>query len=160
MFTRTPPKPDLYRVTGRVIDAPTKQGLGGVRLLLRAAIPTDLGPRTLAAHGYTSATGTYSVELSEGFDVLRTAMGIRLEASKRGYLPVMVDLPPPAPGQKAYPVPDIVLAPGDLPPATVAPPGVPVPGLAPAPGTGPRVIVPRIGPQPKRPTPSAIPWKP
>jgi hypothetical protein len=162
-----PEKPDLYRVTGRVVDAQTRQGLANVRVLLRVTILTDLGPRALASYGYTGANGSYSMEVSEGFEVVRHAVQIRLEASGRGYKPAAVDLPPPAKPEKVYPAPDILLAPGDLPRATTLPPGVTIPGYTTAPGAttppgppaGPRILPPRVSPQPKKPQPNPIPWK-
>jgi len=159
-----PRKPDLYRVAGRVVDAQTRQGLANVRVLLRATILTDFGPRPLASYGYTGANGSYSVEVSEGFAVVHHAVQIRLEASGRGYKPAAVDLPPPARPQKVYPAPDILLVPGDLPRATTLPPGVTIPGYPTAPGAtpppgppaGPRILPPRVGPQPKKPQPNPI----
>jgi len=162
-----PEKPDLYRITGRVADAQTRQGLPNVRVLLRVTILTDLGPRALISYGYTGANGSYRVEVSEGFAVVREAVQIRLEASGRGYKPAAIDLPPPAKPEKVYPAPDILLAPGDLPRATTLPPGVTIPGYTTAPGAttpagppaGPRILPPRVGSQPKKPPEPAIPWK-
>jgi hypothetical protein len=162
-----PEKPDLYRITGRVADAQTRQGLPNVRVLLRVTMLTDLGPRALVSYGYTGANGSYSVEVSEGFEVVRQAVQIRLEASGRGYKPAAVDLPPPANPEKVYPAPDILLAPGDLPRATTLPPGVTIPGYptapgpatAPGPPAGPRILPPRVGGQPKKPPEPTIPWK-
>jgi len=162
-----PEKPDLYRITGRVADAQTRQGLPNVRVLLRVTILTDLGPRALISYGYTGANGSYRVEVSEGFAVVREAVQIRLEASGRGYKPAAIDLPPPAKPQKVYPVPDILLAPGNLPRATTLPSGVTIPGYTTAPGAtpppgppaGPRILPPRVGGQPKKPPEPAIPWK-
>jgi hypothetical protein len=167
LFSRTPQKPQLFCVTGRVADARTRQGLANVRVLLRVTVLTDLGLRTLAAYGYTGPAGTYSVEVSEGFEVVREAVQIHLEASTRGYTAAGIDLAPPAKPEKAYPAPDILLAPGDLAPSRTLPPGVAIPGFTTAPGgttapgppAGPRVLPPRIGPQPKKPPEPAIPWK-
>jgi len=105
-------KPLLYRVQGRVFDAKTKQGLANARVLLRAAMPGPAGTQFLSAYGIAGPTGAYDVELSEGFEVLRQATHIRIEASLRGYLAAGYDLPPPAKKEDVCRVPDIFLAPG------------------------------------------------
>jgi hypothetical protein len=107
-----PRKPLLYRVQGRVVDAATRQPAANVRVRLAALIPTDFGPRTLTAYGMTGHTGTYDIELSEGFAVLRSAQAIRLEASKSGYGATSTDLPVPGKKEDVYKVPDLYLAPG------------------------------------------------
>ena len=106
-----PRKPLLYRVQGRVVDAATRQPLPNVLVRLAARIPTDFGPRTLTAYGMTGHTGTYDIELSEGFAVLRSAQAIRLETSKGGYGATSTDLPIPAKRESVYKVPDLFLAP-------------------------------------------------
>jgi hypothetical protein len=172
-----PPKPQLYRVQGRVLDATTRQGLASARVLLRAAIPTELDTRALAAvagpapqgrgavqltaYAYTSASGEYRVELSEGFEILRSAARIRIEVSKGGYLVAGMDLPPPGRPEKVYGVPDILMAPGDPAPASSLPPGVILPGMAPA-ASGPpepRVLPPTVGASRLKPKENPIPWK-
>ena len=90
-----PKKPELFRVRGRMIDAETKQPLSGVRLLLRATFPADVGKTTLKSFGVTRADGSYDVELAEGFAVLREAAEIGLDAAKPGYTPVSVGVPVP-----------------------------------------------------------------
>ena len=118
-------KPQLYRLTGRIIDGETRQGVPSVRLLLRAVIPTSLGKRTLAAYGVTDADGKYDVELSEGFAVLHYADSILLEAAKPGYLPSRIDVPPPGDPKSAHTLPDLTLERGQLPsPANPAVPGL------------------------------------
>lgn len=107
-----PRKPLLYRVQGRVVDAATRQPAANVRVRLAASIPTDFGPRTLTAYGMTGHNGTYDIELSEGFAVLRSARAIRLEASKSGYGATSTDLPVPGKKEDVYKVPDLYLAPG------------------------------------------------
>ena len=115
-----PRKPLLYRVEGRVVDAATRQPAANVRVRLAARIPTDFGLRTLTAYGMTGHDGTYDIELSEGFTVLRSAQAIRLEASKGGYGAASTDLPIPAKRESVYKVPDLYLAP-------VGPPEKPIP---------------------------------
>jgi len=105
-----PTKPELFRVRGRIVDAETKQGLAGVRLLLRAAIPTDYGSTTLKSYGVTAADGSYDVELSEGSAVLRYATDIRLEAAKQGYSAAGVGVPAPIRSMPFFKLGDIVLA--------------------------------------------------
>jgi len=104
-----PKKPELFRVRGRIVDAETKQGLSGVKVLLRAGIPTGVGATTLKSFGLTGADGRYDVELSEGFGVLRTAAEIRLDAAKQGYGPVSVGVPVPLRPAPFIPLGDIVL---------------------------------------------------
>ena len=106
-----PRKPLLYRVQGRVVDAATRQPAANVRVRLAASIPTDFGPRTLTAYGMTGHNGTYDIELSEGFAVLRSARAIRLEASKSGYGATSTDLPVPDKKEDVYKVPDLYLTP-------------------------------------------------
>jgi len=106
-----PRKPLLYHIQGRVVDAATRQPATNVRIRLAALIPTNLGPRTLTAYGITGHDGTYDIELSEGFAVLRTAQAIRLEASKSGYGTTSTDLPIPGKKEDIYKVPDLYLAP-------------------------------------------------
>ena len=136
-------KPQLYAVRGRVIDGATGQGLAYARVLLRASLDTSLGPRTLAAYGVTTADGAYSVELSETFDVVRYATRIRLDATKRGYVPAEIAIPPPDAGRPFHAVPDLVLAPSGEPVADVPPP---------APGAMPGVWR-------RAPRDSPLPWK-
>ena len=116
-----PPKPVLYRIQGQVIDARTGHAVAGARILLRAAIPVETGTQTissvLTSYGITGADGRYDVELSEGFDVVRAATRIRLEAQAEGYLAETRDLPVPAVKEKVYRVTDLSLIPGRPPPA-------------------------------------------
>jgi hypothetical protein len=125
-----PKKPELYQVRGRVIDGGTGQGLAYARLLLRVSLQTSLGPRTLAAYGVSAADGSYSVEVSETFDVVRCASQVRLDATKRGYVPAAVDVPVPEAKQPFYGVPDIVLGRtgGPVSDVPAAPPGL-APGI-------------------------------
>jgi hypothetical protein len=106
-----PRKPLLYRVQGRVVDADTRQPAANVRVRLAARIPTDFGPRTLTAYGMTGHDGTYDIELSEGFAVLRSAQAIRIEVSKGGFGATAIDLPIPAKRESVYKAPDLYLAP-------------------------------------------------
>jgi hypothetical protein len=106
-----PKKPVLYAVTGRIVDAATGQGIAGARLLLRAEIPTDRGPRTLSAYAAAGVDGTYRVELAEGYAVVRYATSIRLEVASRGTSGAIVDIPPPTSKEKAYRLPDLALHP-------------------------------------------------
>jgi hypothetical protein len=177
LFRTTPSKPQLYRVQGRVLDGLTRQGLGKVRVLLRATIPTQMNTRSLADagspdargggvvqlsnYGVTAEDGAYTVELSEGFGVVRSATRIRLEVSLPGYSAAGIDMPPPMKDDPVYKAPDLFLAPGALAPASALPRGVYVPGLptTPNPGAPPRVTPPPIGPQPKKPQPNPILWK-
>ena len=126
-----PRKPLLYRVQGRVVDAATRQPLPNVLVRLAARIPTDFGPRTLAAFGMTRHDGTYDVELSEGFAVLRTAQAIRIEVSKDGFGATGADLPIPAKRESVYKVPDLFLAPvvrgAPMAPLRTGPPERPIP---------------------------------
>ena len=154
-------RPALYRLQGRVVDGGTQQGLPNTRVLVRAAIPTHFGPRTLAAYAYTNAAGSYEAELSEGFEVIRTATGIHLEAGRGGYQPAGLDLPPPTQEQPVYKAPDLVLAPGGPSPTNRLPRGLNVPGLAPLSPGGPLPVgkpVPLTPPKPK-PNQGAIQWE-
>ncbi len=125
-----PKKPELYQVRGRVIDGGTGQGLAYARLLLRVAIRTEVGPRTLAAYAVSAADGSYSVEVSETFDVVRYASQVRLDATKRGYVAASADVPVPEARKPFYGVPDIVLGRtgGPVPDVPPAPPGL-APGI-------------------------------
>ena len=123
----SPPKPLLYHVTGRVFDGATKQPLPNVRLRLRAVVPVDFdvsrlptygdkkptgkGTIPLTAFGFTKADGTYDMELSEGFAVIRNATEIRIDASVAGYEIASADMPTPAKPQDVYKAPDLYLAP-------------------------------------------------
>ena len=163
LFHKTPAKPQLYRVEGRVLDGLTRQGLGKVRILLRAIIPTQLQTQALAAAGspdargsgavqlssyaVTAEDGSYTVELSEGFQIVRSATRIRLEASLPGYSAAGIDLPAPTAPEPVYKAPDLFLAHGTLAPPSTLPRGVTVPGMPSAPG----------GPRPR--TPNPIQWK-
>jgi hypothetical protein len=110
------PRPDFYVLRGRVLDAETGRGLGDARLRLRAAIATDLGPKVFSAYGITAPDGTYELELSEGYDALRLAGRIRLDAGKSGYATGGAEVPPPARKQKVYAAPDVVLQRAELEP--------------------------------------------
>jgi len=116
-------KPALYQVRGRVVDAETKQGVAGARVLLRAALRTGIGTQILSSYGVADADGKYSVELSEPFETVRHAAQIRIDVSKRGYAPGWAELPPPARKERFLQVPDIVLGRAGGP----APPSVPLP---------------------------------
>ena len=172
LFQTTPAKPRLYCVEGRVLDGVTRQGLGKTRVLLRATVPTQMNTRSLVAAGSPDAKGSgavqlasyavtdddgaYTVELSEGFEVLQSATRIRLEASLPGYSAAGIDMPIPVRNQPTYKAPDLFLARGSPGPASTLPRGVTVPGAPSAPGMGPGF---HFGPQPRRPPPNAIPWK-
>ena len=115
------PRPDFYRLRGRVLDPDTGRGLGDARLRLRAAVATNLGPKVFSAYGITAPDGSYELELGAGYDALRLAGRIFLEAGKPGYAPGGAEIPPPAAKQKAYAAPDVVLQKAELKP--FAPPG-------------------------------------
>ncbi len=134
-------KPALYQVRGRVVDAETKQGVSGARVLLRAALRTGIGTQILSSYGVADADGNYSVELSEPFETIRHAAQIRIDVSKRGYAPGGTELPPPAAKERFLQVPDIVLGRAGGP----APPSVPLPAG----------ILPRAPTRRKSP----LPWK-
>jgi hypothetical protein len=104
-----PKKPELFRVRGRIIEAEMKQPLSGVRLVLRATFPADVGKTTLKSFGMTRADGSYDVELAEGFAVLREAAEIGLDAAKPGYTPVSVGVPVPIRSAPFYKMGDIVM---------------------------------------------------
>ena len=106
-----------------MLDAKTKDGIANARVLLRASIPTGLGPKVLAAYAVTDPGGVYDVELGEGYEVLRHSTGLRVDASRPGYLVSGVNLGPPPKPEKFYKAPDIVLAPGTPQPGDV-PPGL------------------------------------
>jgi hypothetical protein len=103
-------KPELFRLRGRIVDAETKQGMAQVRLVLSAVIPTAAGKTTLKNYGITAADGFYDIELSEGFETLRYASQIRLEAAKHGYAAVSVEVPAPMKGAPFFRLGDIVMA--------------------------------------------------
>jgi len=103
------PRPDFYVLRGRVLDAETGRGLGDARLRLRAAVATGLGPKVLSAYGMTGPDGAYEMELGAGYDALRLAGRIRLDAGKAGYATSGAEIPPPARKQKVYAAPDVVL---------------------------------------------------
>ena len=119
-------KPALYQVRGRVVDAETKQGVSGARVLLRATLHTGIGTQILSSYGVAGTDGKYSVELSEPFETVRHAAKIRIDVSKRGYAPGWAELPPPARKERFLQVPDIVLgrAGGPAPPEVPSPAGV------------------------------------
>jgi len=163
LFHTTPAKPQLYCIEGRVLDGLTRQGIGKARILLREIIPMQLQTQALAAAGspdargsgavqlssyaVTAEDGSYTVELSEGFQIVRSATRIRLEASLPGYSAAGIDLPAPTAPEPVYKAPDLFLAHGTLAPPSTLPRGVTVPGLPSAPG----------GPRPR--TPNPIQWK-
>ena len=150
------------------MDGLTRQGLAKVRVLLKATVPTQFNAQALSAAGSTDARGagkvqlssyavaeedgSYTVSLSEGFEIVRNATQIRLEASLPGYAAAAIDMPLATKDEPFYKAPDIFMAEGWLSPPSTLPRGVFVPGLPSAPGTGAPG-----GPRPKRPNP--IPWK-
>ncbi len=119
-------KPALYQVRGRVVDAETKEGVSGARVLLRAALRTNLGMQVLSSYGVADADGKYSVELSEPFETVRHASQVRIDASKQGYVTHGTELPPPARKQPFHPAPDILLrrTSGPGPPSVPPPAGI------------------------------------
>jgi hypothetical protein len=150
LFVKSPPpKPQLYAVEGRVIDAQTGNGMLNVRVMVRATIPamanaTGLPPMSgkapalggqilMTGYGMTGTEGRYRVELSEGFEIARLATQIRVEVSAPGYLAEGADMPIPKADQAAYKAPDILLSRAyRLPPA-------PLPGPTP---TAPEKAIP------------------
>jgi len=113
--TPTSRKPDFYEVRGRVLDARTGRGIVNARVRLRAAMPTTGFHQALVGYAVTRADGSYEVELSAEFDMMRYASAIEVYASKSGYVPAGADLPPPAKKQSNYRAPDIALTPGEAP---------------------------------------------
>jgi hypothetical protein len=127
MPRQTEPKPDLYRVAGRVLDAHTKEPLTNVRIRLRAVLPvnfdasrlpvygdkkpTGSGTIPLTSYGYTKADGKYEVELPEKPEVIQRAIEIQVDASIGGYELGTCDVPPPLKPQPVYTVQDIYLVP-------------------------------------------------
>jgi hypothetical protein len=73
--------------------------------------PRDSSKTYLVANGFTRANGTYDLELSEGFEVLRSATDIRIEAFLGGYEIGTMDMPVPNKPQKSYAAPDLYLSP-------------------------------------------------
>jgi hypothetical protein len=124
-------KPLLYRVTGKVLDAATKQPLAHVRVRLQAVFQVDFdasrlpayggkkpsgsGTMPLTAYGFTKADGSYDVELSQGPEYVRNASAISVDATQANYLPAGCDLPPPKKPQPVYEAPTIFLTPRSLP---------------------------------------------
>jgi hypothetical protein len=111
-----PTRPPLYAVRGRVLDANTRQGVAQANLLLRALIVREGGvaptrdSTTLVAYGLTDSDGAFEIALAGGFEVLRQARQIRLEAVKSGYTLSTTDISPPTRKEESYKVPDIVIA--------------------------------------------------
>ncbi|MFO8012007.1 MAG: carboxypeptidase-like regulatory domain-containing protein [Phycisphaerae bacterium] len=135
-----PRKPNYYEVRGRVIDADTNRGVPGARVRLRATLAGPAGAQHLTSYAVTRDDGTYRAELSATFEVMQGADEIRLDASKKGYIPGGADLPPPEKRRDYYKVPDIVVQAGRAP--------TPPPDLK---GLG----VPLVEPPP----PDPLPWK-
>ena len=177
LFRTTPAKPQLYCVQGRVVNGLTRQGLGKARVLLRATIPMQLQTQALAVAGspdaqgsgaiqlssyaMTAEDGSYTVELSEGFEIVRSATRICVEASLPGYSAAGIDLPAPNAPEPFYKAPDLFLTSGTLAPPSTLPRGVIVPGMpSQANPRAPFHVTPiPIGPQPKKPQPNPILWK-
>jgi hypothetical protein len=124
-----PKRPELFRVRGRIIDAEMRQPLSGVRLLLRATFPADVGKTTLKSFGVSRADGSYDVELAEGFAVLREAAEIGLDAAKPGYTPVSVGVPVPIKRAPFFTLGNIVMARSAAPLREGPPPPPPSRGL-------------------------------
>ncbi len=123
-----PRKPNYYEVRGRVIDADTGRGVPGARVRLRATLGGPVGAQYLTSYAVTQEDGSYRAELSATFHVMRDAGEIRLDASKKGYIPGGADLPPPEKKRDDYKAPDIVIQPGraPLPPPALKGLGVPL----------------------------------
>jgi hypothetical protein len=155
LWVPVPDKPQLYRIEGRVLDATNQTPVANARVMLRAAIPQQLitqglpvidnvkpgggGAIQMTGYGFTRSDGTYDVELSEGFEIVKTAKIIRVEVSAAGYLSGSVDIPPPTQPAKVYKVPNVF-----LPAAPRSATGRPLPlGTRPSP----------------TPTEKAIPWQ-
>jgi hypothetical protein len=128
-----PRKPNYYEVRGRVIDADTNRGVAGARVRLRATLGGAAGAQHLTSYAVTQDDGTYRAELSATFDVMVGADEIRLDASKRGYIPGGADLPPPEKKRDYYKAPDIVVKAGRAPTPPPDLKGLGVPLLEPAP---------------------------
>jgi len=105
-------KPNLYEVRGRVVDAETKEGLAGARVRVQAVMAGALGRQVLASYAVADAEGRYRAELAGGFAVVKHAGEIRVDASAPGHLPGGVNLAPPEQSRDYYIAPDILLAPG------------------------------------------------
>jgi|WetSurMetagenome_2_1015567.scaffolds.fasta_scaffold669919_1 hypothetical protein len=120
-----PRKPSLYTVEGRVFDAATHKPIQSARIMVRATIPavtnaTGMPPLSgkaaslggqmiMSGYGLTDTDGRYSVELSEGYQIARTATQIRIEASAPGYLAGSTQLSAPTSAEPSYDAPDIIL---------------------------------------------------
>ena len=126
LFVKSPPpKPQLYTVEGRILDAQTGKPMANARVMVRATIPAQVnttglppisghmpslgGQMLMTGYGITGPDGTYQVELSEGFQIARLASEIRVEASAPGYLAAGTDMPIPKTDEPAYKAPDILL---------------------------------------------------
>jgi hypothetical protein len=120
-----PRKPNLYTVEGTVLDAMTQKSIHSARVMVRATIPSvtnttglppirgkmpSLGGQMLmTGYGVTDTNGKYRIELSEGYQIVRTATRIRIEASAAGYTAGSTELPAPQTEKSSYEAPDIIL---------------------------------------------------
>jgi hypothetical protein len=118
-------KGQLYCVTGKVIDATTRLPLANAQLRLMAAVNVDVdvsrlpkigetapagtGISNLSGVGRTAGDGTYELKLARGFDVMRRAKRIRIEAGMPGYEVSGVDVPVPTVRKDEYEAPTIYL---------------------------------------------------
>jgi hypothetical protein len=118
-------KGQLYCVTGKVVDAATRLPLANAQLRLMAAVnvdvdvsrlprigetaPTGSGVNNLTGVGRTAPDGTYELKLARGFDVMRRARRIHIEAGMPGYEVSGVDVPVPTVRKDEYEAPTIFL---------------------------------------------------
>jgi len=142
-------RPPGYGVTGRVLDAETKQPVASARVLLRVTVPTGFDGRAvtvpgaptptggglvqLSAYGLTGPAGVYDVDLPYTADVLGAARQIRVEASKAGYQVGTAHLPAPPAQLGLQKAADILLVKAGAPPVRAAP-GAARPGARPGDG--------------------------
>jgi len=108
--TAKPKPPAPYRLSGRVIDAGTGKPIPQARLRFRAVLNTILGPRSIQIFDVADVDGTYRLDVPPGYDVMRAASQIRIDAAQVGYTVAGADIPPPTEKKDVYEVPDIAIA--------------------------------------------------
>jgi len=105
-----PKPPEPYRLSGRVVDAATGRPIPQARLRFQAVLNTLLGPRSIKMLDIAGIDGTYLLQIPAGYDMMRAANQIRIDAAQVGYTVAGVDLPAPSEKKKVYAVPDIALS--------------------------------------------------
>jgi len=99
-----------YQLSGRVLDAETKKPLAQARLLFQALLPSQMGPPcVIKICDIAGLDGTYRINVPAGYDAMRTALAIRIDAALAGYTPAGTELPPPTEKKDVYEVPDLLL---------------------------------------------------